>query len=226
MTASGATGVLAEPLRAAYWGIGVVGGHSDGQLIERIASGDGEAVEFSFHSLAERHGAMVLRVCQRVLQDPNDAEDAFQATFLILLRHADRIRDRGSVASWLHGVAARIAARAKVDAARRRRIERRGARPAVEWNSSTDRRDLDAAHSARAGPAAREISGPDCALLSRGPHPRRRRPSTRLAGRHGAGPARASARPVAVAFKPPRTLGVCRVVPSRSRCRIQPSARW
>jgi RNA polymerase sigma factor (sigma-70 family) len=142
MTATRASRVLAGPLRT-LWGVGVAGGLSDGQLIDRIASADGEAVKLSFELLLERHGAMVLRVCQRVLQDPNDADDAFQATFLVLLRHAGRIQNRGSVASWLHGVAVRIAARAKVEAARRCRIERRGVRASIERDSGPDRRDLE-----------------------------------------------------------------------------------
>ena len=96
MTATRATGVLAAPLRT-LWSVGVAGGLSDGQLIDRIALADSEAVELAFELLLERHGAMVLRVCQRVLQDPNDAEDAFQATFLVLLRHADRIRDEAQL---------------------------------------------------------------------------------------------------------------------------------
>jgi RNA polymerase sigma factor (sigma-70 family) len=131
MTTKSANGVLAGPLRS-LWGVGVVSGLNDGQLIDLIKARHGEADELAFQLLIERHGPMVLRVCERILNDPNDAEDAFQATFLVLLRHAHRIRNRGSVASWLHGVAARIAARAKVDASRRRRIERRGVRPAVE----------------------------------------------------------------------------------------------
>ena len=128
MTALRATGVMASPLRT-LWGVGVVGSLSDGQLLERFATGHGEAAELPFQALVDRHGPMVLRVCRRLLDDPNDAEDAFQATFLVLLRHAGRIRERGSVAAWLHGVAARIAARARVEAARRRRIERRGNPP-------------------------------------------------------------------------------------------------
>ena len=84
MTTRSANGVLAGPLRA-LWGVGVVSGLSDGQLIDRIGTGHGEAAELSFQLLVERHGPMVLRVCQRMLNDPNDAEDAFQATFLVLL---------------------------------------------------------------------------------------------------------------------------------------------
>ena len=116
MTSSRVSGVVAGPL-STLWGVGVIGGLSDGQLLDRFATGHGEAARLSFQSLVDRHGPMVLRVCQRLLDDPNDAEDVFQATFLVLLRQAGRIRDRGSVASWLHGVAARIAVRAKVDAA-------------------------------------------------------------------------------------------------------------
>jgi RNA polymerase sigma factor (sigma-70 family) len=142
MRTRSANGVLAGPLRS-LWGIGVASGLTDGQLIERIGTGSGEAAELSFQLLVERHGPMVLRVCQQMLNDPNDADDAFQATFLVLLRQAHRIRNRASAASWLHGVAARIAARAKVDASRRRRIERRGARQTVDPKSDWERLDRE-----------------------------------------------------------------------------------
>ena len=142
MTASRSSGVVAGPLRM-LWGVGVVSKLSDGQLLDRFATGHGEAAELAFQALVERHGPMVLRVCRRLLDDPNDAEDAFQATFLVLLREADRIRERGSVAAWLHGAAARIAARAKVETARRRRIEQRGVRPAVGDADLAERLDLE-----------------------------------------------------------------------------------
>ncbi len=77
--------------------------------------------------LLERHGPMVLHVCRRILGDRHDAEDASQAVFLVLARQARSIRRTDSVASWLYGVAARVAARARLDAARRRLRERRGA---------------------------------------------------------------------------------------------------
>ena len=73
-------------------------GFSDAQLLERFVSDHDDA---AFEPLMARHGPMVLSVCRGILKDPNDAEDAFQATFLVLLRHAHRIRNRGSVASWL-----------------------------------------------------------------------------------------------------------------------------
>jgi RNA polymerase sigma factor (sigma-70 family) len=126
------------------WDGGVVGGLPDGTLLERFASGHGQSAEVAFQALVARHGPMVWRACRGVLEDPNDAEDAFQATFLVLLRRSGSIRDRSTVASWLHGVALRVAARARVDAARRRRIERRGIRPAVEQNDDARRLDLEA----------------------------------------------------------------------------------
>jgi RNA polymerase sigma factor (sigma-70 family) len=76
--------------------------------------------EAAFAALVERHGPMVVRVCSTILHDPHDAEDAFQATFLILMRRAGSIRKRGSAASWLHGVARRVACCARTAGAKRR----------------------------------------------------------------------------------------------------------
>jgi RNA polymerase sigma factor (sigma-70 family) len=98
-------------------------GLSDGQLLERFAVG---AEEAAFAALVRRHGPMVLGVCRRVLRHGPDAEDAFQATFLVLFRRAhalDRIR---SVANWLYTVAYHVALRARADALRRQRHERDG----------------------------------------------------------------------------------------------------
>jgi polysaccharide biosynthesis/export protein len=102
---------------------GTVAGMSDGQLLERFQSlRDASA----FEALVLRHGPMVLRVCRNALPDLNDAHDAFQATFLVLVRRCRSIRKQESVGSWLYGVANRVAARARVEAARRRSVERRG----------------------------------------------------------------------------------------------------
>jgi RNA polymerase sigma factor (sigma-70 family) len=103
---------------------GAVGDLTDGELLERFVARRDEG---AFEALVERHGPMVLRVCRGVLADRHDAQDAFQATFLVLVRRAGSVRKRDSVASWLFGVAGRVAARARADAARRRRHEREAA---------------------------------------------------------------------------------------------------
>ena len=140
--AGSTTSAIARPLRTLL-SVGVISGLSDGQLLDRFAIGTGEAAELAFQAIIDRHGPMVLEACRRVLDDSSDAEDAFQATFLVLLHHSRSIRDRGSVGSWLHGVAFRVAARARVERARRRRIERRGIRPSIEWNNDTERHDVE-----------------------------------------------------------------------------------
>src|SRR5262245_18540979 len=93
---------------------------TDGALLERFRAG---REELAFEALVRRHGAMVLGVCQRILGEGADAEDAFQATFLVLIRRADSIRRKESVASWLYGVASRTALKARTELARRRRQE-------------------------------------------------------------------------------------------------------
>src|SRR5712664_413498 len=90
---------------------------SDGQLLERFARCREEA---AFALLLRRHGPMVLGVCRRVLRQVEDAEDVFQATFLLLAQKVGSIRKRESVGSWLHGVAYRLAARARAQGALRR----------------------------------------------------------------------------------------------------------
>ena len=84
---------------------GTTAGLTDGQLLERFAQGRDEAAEAAFAALVDRHASMVLRVCRQVLDDKHDAQDASQATFLVLARRAGWISRRESVASWLHGVA-------------------------------------------------------------------------------------------------------------------------
>jgi RNA polymerase sigma factor (sigma-70 family) len=94
---------------------------SDGQLLDGFVTRREEA---AFAALVRRHGPMVFGVCRRVLPDTNDAEDAFQATFLVLVRKASSIRPRSNVGPWLHGVAMRTALRARQRAARRCVVER------------------------------------------------------------------------------------------------------
>jgi RNA polymerase sigma factor (sigma-70 family) len=95
---------------------------TDRQLLEDFAVRRDES---AFAALLSRHGAMVLRVCRRVLRHEQDAEDAFQATFLVLARNAESIRQRETLASWLYGVAYRAAMGAKRKAAQRRNREAR-----------------------------------------------------------------------------------------------------
>ena len=94
---------------------------TDGQLLERFAA---QRDESAFTVLVRRHGPLVLAVCRRVLRHEHDAEDAFQATFLVLAQKAGSIRKRESVGSWLHGVAYRVSAKARTGAARRRTRQR------------------------------------------------------------------------------------------------------
>ncbi|MDR3620524.1 MAG: sigma-70 family RNA polymerase sigma factor [Paludisphaera borealis] len=104
--------------------IGTAGTASDGELLDRFVAGRDEVAEAAFEELVSRHGPLVLRVCRSVLHDAHDAEDAFQAVFLVLANRAGSVRDRGSVASWLFGVAHRVAMRGKRRAARKRAIDR------------------------------------------------------------------------------------------------------
>src|SRR5262245_6489499 len=102
----------------------VLGNVSDTQLLQRFTARREEA---AFAALVRRHGPMVLGVSQRILHAVQDAEDVFQATFLLLARKARSIRKRASVASWLHGVAHRLALRAKEQRSCRRGHEQRAA---------------------------------------------------------------------------------------------------
>ncbi len=110
------------------FGTGTLAGLSDGELLERFAAASshpGEEAEAAFALLVERHGAGVLRVCRGVLGDRHEAEDAFQATFLVLIRRAGAIRRSESVGAWLLGVAYRVASCARDASRRRRGLERR-----------------------------------------------------------------------------------------------------
>src|SRR5262245_50094783 len=101
-------------------GVGPETERSDGHLLDRFANQRDDA---AFTILVERHGPMVLQVCRRILEDVHDAEDAFQATFLVLARKAANVRKRESVGAWLHSVAMRVAREMRTA------LIRRGAEP-------------------------------------------------------------------------------------------------
>jgi RNA polymerase sigma factor (sigma-70 family) len=110
----------------------------DGELLDSFIMGRDES---AFEVLVRRHGPMVQGVCRRVLGNSTDADDAFQATFLVLLRKAESIRPREKVGSWLCGVAYRCASKARSLAARRNSREVPLAEQAVEADLAFDRRD-------------------------------------------------------------------------------------
>ena len=109
----------------ALFNLGTIGGLTDAELLGRFADRRDDVAELAFAALLERHGPMVLRVCRSILRDEHDAQDAFQGTFLILVRRAASVRKRESVASWLHGVALRVAACARTAMTHRRKHEKR-----------------------------------------------------------------------------------------------------
>jgi len=99
---------------------GTLTSHSDAELLDRYLSVRDEA---AFEALVNLHGPMVLGLCRRMLRDPSDIDDAFQATFLVLVRKAPAIRNRGLLANWLYGVAYRVAVRARGNLLRKRARE-------------------------------------------------------------------------------------------------------
>jgi RNA polymerase sigma factor (sigma-70 family) len=137
--ASGESASVARSLGTLF-SSGTAVGLSDAQLLERFASGRDNGA--SFEALLTRHGPMVLGVCREILRDPHAAEDAFQATFLVLVRRASAVRVHDSLGRWLYGVAFRVATRARSDHARRRSKEAPGLEADAIGSHPADRDDL------------------------------------------------------------------------------------
>src|SRR6516165_945363 len=119
MTDRPLSGVMRQLRGAAL--MGDVGGLSDGQLLERFLA---ERDEGAFEVLVRRHGPMVLGVCRRILGNTPEADDAFQTTFLVLVRRAASIVPSELVGHWVYGVAYRTALRARRMAFGRRAREK------------------------------------------------------------------------------------------------------
>jgi RNA polymerase sigma factor (sigma-70 family) len=113
--------------------LGTAVGMTDTELLEQFVSGDGESAAHAFEVIVERHGAMVLRVCRVILQDAHAADDAFQATFMVLARKASQLRAGDLLGNWLHGVALRTAHKARTIAAHRKIRDGQ----AMNWRSAT-----------------------------------------------------------------------------------------
>ena len=118
----GRAGNVLEPFQTLF-GAGTAAGLTDGQLLERFAGGREKEGEAAFAALVSRHGPMVRRACRSLIADPNDADDAFQATFLVLARKAGMIRRPELLGNWLYGTAHRAARTLRTRAARRRKHE-------------------------------------------------------------------------------------------------------
>lgn len=118
-------GIARRQLRTLFH-LGTIGHLTDGQLLERFATRSGSAREMAFAALVDRHGPLVLRVCRTVLRDEHDAQDAFQATFVVLVRKGKTLWVRETIGPWLHAVALRAARGARASR-ERRRVRERGA---------------------------------------------------------------------------------------------------
>src|SRR5437763_1759417 len=115
---------------------------TDRELLAAFATRNDQA---AFTTLVKRHGPMVMGICRHVLHHLQDAEDAFQATFLLLARRSAGIHKQESLASWLHGVAYRMAHNAKRSASRRRKYEGRvKPAPSVDRRAELEWREVQA----------------------------------------------------------------------------------
>ena len=206
---------------------------SDEQLLREFLSRTDESAEAAFATLIERHGPIVHRVCLDVLRDREEARDAAQAVFLVLARKAGSIRKPESLGPWLHGVAFRVARRARSEDARRRAAERRKAeimhRRPDPGSGPRFLRPRRAARGSRS--TSREIPETDHPLLHAGADPGGGRGGTRLAPGDGPGPPAPRPGPAAVEADAPGRRGARpgRVRPrgvARPRRAAVPGPEW
>ena len=124
--------------------LGAIGALTDGQLLERFAAGHGEARELAFAALVERHGPFVLRICRAILGNEHEADDAFQATFLALVRKAQSLWVKDSLGPWLHQAAYRAAHHDRAARIRRRMREQAAAIHSERHDRGNGWEDADA----------------------------------------------------------------------------------
>jgi RNA polymerase sigma factor (sigma-70 family) len=134
---------FAQPIQTLF-DSGSLGELTDSDLLARFASADANTGELAFAVLLKRHGPMVLRTCAAILRDRHEAEDATQATFLVLARKARSLWVRDSLGPWLFDVARRVASCARSAALRRRAHERHSAKPAMWTTDDPARNETDA----------------------------------------------------------------------------------
>jgi RNA polymerase sigma factor (sigma-70 family) len=123
------------------FGSGAMGSWTDSQLVDEFLAGQEES-EAAFRVLIHRHGPMVLGVCRRILGDEHAAEDAFQATFLVLVKKAGMLRDRGLLTNWLYGVALKVSHKERTRGERRKVVERHAAEQAPRLADGPDGGEL------------------------------------------------------------------------------------
>ncbi|MFO0825137.1 MAG: sigma-70 family RNA polymerase sigma factor [Gemmataceae bacterium] len=129
-----------DSIRKVFDGVRDSAGHADGELLTRYRT---VRDQDAFGSLVRRHGPMVLGVCRRVLRDSHAADDAFQATFLVLARKADAVRPPDRLAPWLYGVAYRTALKARGRAFRQQQVEQEYAADTTIRSAATPSSDAD-----------------------------------------------------------------------------------
>ncbi len=210
--------------------LGAASNISDGQLLEHFATGPAATGETAFAAILERHGPMVFGVCRAILRDEHAAMDAFQATFLVLIRKSRSLWVRESLGPWLHRVACRAAGRVRRESARHHRlalrVAERTAAQAVESPACPSHRDDLALVLHEEVDRLPERFRDHPLVRPRGTHVRGCRSALGMSGRYGRQPvgprtptfcARLERRGIGIVAK--RLPRPCRARPSARACR-------